>query len=156
MPRIHTVNSQTGKVFRHKSKITGNVLTFYAERGIVRIHDEETGEYHVVSALDFAARAVALHSEIDYFKRYGWPWSDELVDKRNLADCMLLVVKQCKEQGDPLEPRTLARARAESLANLQRKYAYVEPVQGADLPIYVGRPPEGRAEGCILTPEGGA
>ncbi len=100
---IHARNSETGKVFTYKSRLSKHTITFYAERGLIKIHDESDGSYKVVSRLDFLLRAQAISDAI----RRDEP-SDERSDQIRLLQTMVLVAKAASDQGDPLSRTAVA------------------------------------------------
>lgn len=102
---IHTPNSATGKQFRYRSRITGDVTEFYAELGMIRIHfcgKRGTAEYVTVTRRDFLLRAQAVNDSL----RVPQP-ADERKDQERLVATMLTVAKAAGDQGDPLSRRSV-------------------------------------------------
>lgn len=98
----------TGKYYTYKSRLTGQVTTYRAENGMIRIvcernvaHSENVdGGLNVISIREFLLRARALNAECT---RDLTPHYDELRDKRRLIEFMVGVAAQARQQGDPHE-----------------------------------------------------
>ncbi len=97
-------DSPNTKVFRYKSRITGEVTEFLAERGLVTIEGVYRGEalYKRESRREFLCRAAALSLEIKHMV-YG----DEKADLQRLVVVMAAAAKHAGEQGDPFNRRHL-------------------------------------------------
>ena len=104
-------SSETSRVFRYRSRFTGQTVAYYAERGIVRIVNETTGNYESVSRRDFLLRAQALSDSL----RVKQP-SDEKRDQQRLVATMVAAARAAGEQGAPLDPRTSKDAFAQAKA----------------------------------------
>jgi hypothetical protein len=111
MFNVRINNSATGRVFKYKSRITGDVTTFYADRGIVRIVNEQTGEFESVSRLEFLLRAAAINNSL----KVKQP-SDEKLDQQRMVEAMIAAARAAKDQGDPLDPVTSEAAFAQAKA----------------------------------------
>ena len=85
-------------------------LKFYAQNGFVCLHDEETGEYFVLTRREFLERAAALSQEVKQLRDMmaanpskKWLVHDRM-DLQAGVDMMLAVAREAKEQGDRTDP----------------------------------------------------
>jgi hypothetical protein len=85
-------------------------LKFYAQNGFVSLHDEETGEFFVLTRREFLERAAALSQEVTQLRQMmtvnpskKWLASDR-VDLQNGVDMMIAAAREAKEQGDRTDP----------------------------------------------------
>ena len=97
-------------------KITGKCYTFrglkfYAQNGFVCLHDEDTGEFYVLTRKEFLLRAQALSDEAKRLRhiaatnpdKASWLSADRM-DLQRAIDNMLECTKEAKEQGDRNDP----------------------------------------------------
>jgi hypothetical protein len=96
-------------------KVTGKCYTFrglkfYAENGFICLHDEETGEFYVVTRKEFLQRAQALSDEAARMRKvsaenpsHKWISADrtELIEA---IENMIACTYEAKEQGDRNDP----------------------------------------------------
>jgi hypothetical protein len=85
-------------------------LKFYAQNGFICLHDEETGEYFVLTRREFLERAAALSAEIKQMRvmmttnpSKKWLVQDR-IDLQNGIDMMLAAAQEAKNQGDRTDP----------------------------------------------------
>jgi hypothetical protein len=85
-------------------------LKFYAQNGFVCLHDEETGEYFVLTRREFLERAAALSEEVKQLRvmmatnpSKKWLASDR-ADLQTGVEMMLAAAREAKEQGDRTDP----------------------------------------------------
>ena len=98
-------------------KVTGQCYTFrglkfYAENGFVCLHDEDTGEFYVLTRKEFLQRAQALSDEARRLRgiaaenpaKASWLSADrnELI---KAVEDMLACTYEAQEQGDRNDPR---------------------------------------------------
>lgn len=129
-------DSENTKIFKHKSYVTGDVVEFTPERGMITVEGviRKTGEtfYNRVSRRDFLLRADALSREIWVMKE-----SDEKRDQRRLLDVMVRAAKAAKVQGDPFNPRVcddILRERPSRLVSMGRDFSTpMPPAPRADM-----------------------
>jgi len=95
----------TGKCYTYRG------LKFYAQNGFVCMHDEETGEFFVLTRKEFLQRAQALSEEAQRLRTmmadtpsHKWLVSDRL-DLQIAIDDMVACTKEAKEQGDRDDPK---------------------------------------------------
>jgi hypothetical protein len=90
--------------FQHKSTITGDIVEFYPERGLITIEGIKRRSgvefYNRVSRREFLIRAMALSLEIKHMKYGG-----EKEDQRRLLDVMIMAAKRAGTHGDPFNQR---------------------------------------------------
>ena len=86
-------------------------LKFYAENGFISLHDEETGEFYVLTRKEFLLRAQALSQEISRLREMAArypdkaPWlSADRADIQRAVENMIEATKDAREQGDRNEP----------------------------------------------------
>lgn len=86
-------------------------LKFYAQNGFVCLHDEDTGEFFVLTRREFLERAKALSEETKKMRHMsaanpgqaGWISSDRM-DLQDGVDMMVACALEAKEQGDRTDP----------------------------------------------------
>jgi hypothetical protein len=86
-------------------------LKFYAKNGFVCLHDEETGEFFVLTRKEFLQRAQAISDEAQRLRYMAaenpskavWLSADR-VDLQQAIDNMIACTKEAKEQGDRDDP----------------------------------------------------
>lgn len=97
-------------------KVTGKCYTFrglkfYAENGFVCLHDEDTGEFYVLTRKEFLLRAQALSEEAARLRhvaasnpdKAGWLSADRAELIRAIEE-MVACTNEAKEQGDRTDP----------------------------------------------------
>lgn len=97
-------------------KVTGKCYTFrglkfYAENGFICLHDEETGEFYVLTRKEFLLRAQALSDEAARLRhvaaenpdKASWLSADRSELVRAIEE-MLACTNEAKEQGDRTDP----------------------------------------------------
>ncbi|NBT76096.1 MAG: hypothetical protein EBT15_09030 [Betaproteobacteria bacterium] len=102
MPAGH---GTTGKCYTYGS------LKFYAKNGFICLHDEETGEFFVLTRKEFLQRAQAISDEAKRLRtiaaenpgKAAWLSADRAALQRAIED-MIAVTKEAKEQGDRNDP----------------------------------------------------
>lgn len=86
-------------------------LKFYAKNGFICLHDEETGEFFVLTRKEFLQRAQAIGEEAKRLRhiaaenpsKAAWLAADR-ADLQNAIDNMIACTKEAKEQGDRDDP----------------------------------------------------
>lgn len=97
-------------------KVTGKCYTFrglkfYAENGFVCLHDEDTGEFYVLTRKEFLQRAQALSDEAARLRKVaaehpGKKWvSTDRMELIEAVENMLACTYEAKEQGDRNDPK---------------------------------------------------
>lgn len=97
-------------------KVTGKCYTFrglkfYAENGFVCLHDEDTGEFYVLTRKEFLLRAQALSDEAARLRHVAaenpskaiWLSADR-ADLIKAIEEMIACTNEAKEQGDRTDP----------------------------------------------------
>lgn len=85
-------------------------LKFYAKNGFVCLHDEETGEFFVLTRREFLERAAALSEEAKRMRvmmaqNPDRKWiSGDRMDLQRGVDLMLECAKEAQQQGDRTDP----------------------------------------------------
>jgi hypothetical protein len=98
----------TGKCYSFRD------LKFYAQNGFICLHDEETGEFFVLTRREFLLRAQALSEEAGHMRHMcaenpSMKWlSSERLELQNAVDDMLSCTREAKEQGDRDDPQVAA------------------------------------------------
>lgn len=95
----------TGKCYTFRG------LKFYAQNGFVCLHDENTGEFYVLTRREFLQRAQALSEEASRMRKVsaenpGKKWVS--VDRAELVEAieqMIACTNEAKEQGDRNDPK---------------------------------------------------
>jgi len=85
-------------------------LKFYAQNGFVCLHDEDTGEFFVLTRREFLERAQALSLEAKRLRSMAaenpdrkW-MSQDRMDLQDGVDMMVAAAAEAKEQGDRTDP----------------------------------------------------
>lgn len=85
-------------------------LKFYAQNGFICLHDEDSGEFFVLTRREFLERAAALSEEAKHLRvmmaqnpSKKWLPSDR-VDLQNGVEFMVAAATEAKEQGDRTDP----------------------------------------------------
>lgn len=86
-------------------------LKFYAQNGFICMHDEDTGEFFVLTRREFLERAQALSGEAQKMRVMGaenpmqasWLSSDRM-DLQDGVEMMVAAAREAKEQGDRTDP----------------------------------------------------
>lgn len=86
-------------------------LKFYAQNGFVCLHDEDSGEFFVLTRREFLERAKALSEEAKKMRVMGatnpaqakWISSDRM-DLQDGVEMMVAAAAEAKEQGDRTDP----------------------------------------------------
>ena len=127
-------------------------LKFYAQNGFICLHDEETGEFFVLTRREFLERAAALSEEAKRMRVMGaenpgqakWLSSDRM-DLQDGVEMMIECAHEAKEQGDRTNPEVDAwfmrhRPNRKSRVSLAGSNNFSPPTPG-DLPIgkYTGK-----------------
>ena len=102
MPDLKTVS---GKCYTFRG------LKFYAQNGFVCLHDENTGEFYVLTRKEFLQRAQALSDEAAHLRRMASEYPSKAAwlaaDRAELIQVveeMLACTQEAKEQGDRTDP----------------------------------------------------
>ena len=99
-----TSKLETGKCYSFRD------LKFYAKNGFICLHDEETGEFFVLTRREFLLRAQALAEEAKHMRYMsadapGTKWlMSERIELQNAVDDMIACTQEAKEQGDRDDP----------------------------------------------------
>lgn len=86
-------------------------LKFYAKNGFVCLHDEDTGEFFVLTRREFLERAAALSEEAKRMRTMmaqnpDRKWiSGDRMDLQRGVDLMLECAKEAQQQGDRTDPK---------------------------------------------------
>lgn len=132
-------------------------LKFYAQNGFVCLHDEDTGEFFVLTRREFLERAQALSREAQRMRtmgaenptQAGWISSDRM-DLQDGVEMMVACAQEAKEQGDRTDPEVDAwfarhRPNRKSRLSLASAANFSTAVPGA-LPV-------GKNTGKQVTPD---
>lgn len=95
----------TGKCYKFRG------LKFYAENGFICLHDEDTGEFYVLTRKEFLHRAQAISDEARRLRhmaaenpsKAAWLSADR-ADLQQAIENMVAVTQEAKEQGDRDDP----------------------------------------------------
>jgi hypothetical protein len=85
-------------------------LKFYAQNGFICLHDEETGEFFVLTRKEFLERAAALSLEVKRLREMmavnpSKKWlSQDRAELQNGVEMMIAATQEAKEQGDRTDP----------------------------------------------------
>ena len=101
----------TNKVETGGKCYTYRGLKFYAKNGFICLHDEETGEFFVLTRKEFLQRAQAIGDEAKRLRsiaaenpaKAAWLSADRADLQRAIED-MIAATKEAKEQGDRDDP----------------------------------------------------
>ena len=132
-------------------------LKFYAQNGFVCLHDEDSGEFFVLTRREFLERAKALSDEAKKMRELsaanpaqaGWISSDRM-DLQDGVEMMVAAAAEAKEQGDRTEPEVDAwfmrhRPNRKSRLSLASSVNFSTPTPG-NLPL-------GKNTGKQVTPD---
>lgn len=95
----------TGKCYTYRD------LKFYAKNGFVCLHDEQTGEFFVLTRKEFLLRAQALSDEAKHMREMAaenpsMKWlSSERAELQQAVENMIACTYEAKEQGDRDDPK---------------------------------------------------
>lgn len=100
-----STKNTTGKCYSFRG------LKFYAQNGFICLHDEETGEFYVLTRKEFLERAQALSEEAARLRQVAaeqpnnaaWLSADR-ADLIQAVENMVECTKDAKEQGDRTDP----------------------------------------------------
>ena len=100
-----SVSQSSGKCYSYRG------LKFYAKNGFVCLHDEQTGEFYVLTRREFLQRAQAISDEAKRLRtmaasnpaQAAWMSADRM-DLQMAIDNMVACTKEAKEQGDRNDP----------------------------------------------------
>lgn len=95
----------TGKCYSYRG------LKFYAQNGFVCLHDEQTGEFYVLTRKEFLQRAAAISDEAKRLRhiaaenpsKAAWLSADR-AELQQAIEEMLACTNDAKEQGDRDDP----------------------------------------------------
>jgi hypothetical protein len=95
----------TGKCYTFRG------LKFYAQNGFICLHDEETGEFYVLTRKEFLLRAQAISDEAKRLRyiaaenpsKAAWLSADR-AELQLAIEHMLAATQEAKEQGDRNDP----------------------------------------------------
>lgn len=86
-------------------------LKFYAQNGFICLHDEDTGEFYVLTRREFLERANALNEEAKRLRvmmaenpSRKWMAQDRM-DLQDGVEMMVAAAVEAKEQGDRTDPK---------------------------------------------------
>lgn len=96
---------KTGKCYSYRG------LKFYAQNGFVCLHDEQTGEFFVLTRKEFLQRAQAISEEARRMRtmaaanpsKAAWLSADR-IELQQAIENMVAVTQEAKEQGDRNDP----------------------------------------------------
>ena len=134
IPRVinSTTPTSSNRCFRYVSRVinekTGlrDRTQYWAENGMIRVVDENTGEVKTLSRREFILHAIAINDMIPF-----QPHADVRADHRRLVDGMEVVARAALDQGDPVSA-ILQGAVRNSRAAMRNE---LPPVPGNHLPI---------------------
>jgi hypothetical protein len=102
MPDLKTIS---GKCYTFRG------LKFYAQNGFICLHDEDTGEFFVLTRKEFLQRAQALSDEAARMRTLAAenplqaPWmSADRAELIQAIESMVACTREAKEQGDRTDP----------------------------------------------------
>lgn len=143
-------------------KVTGKCYTFrglkfYAENGFICLHDEDTGEFFVLTRKEFLLRAQALSEEAARLRHVAAANPDKAAwlsaDRSDLIKAieeMIAATNEAKEQGDRTDPEVDAWF-AKHRPNRKSR---ISLVSAADFKTSLpGALPLGRDTGKHVTPD---
>lgn len=139
----------TGKCYSFRD------LKFYAKNGFVCMHDEETGEFFVLTRKEFLLRAQALGEEAQHMRQMmaenpSMKWLvAERIELQNAVDDMIACTQEAKEQGDRNDPLVDAWFRRHRPYR-RNKVAVSSTNFSTALP---GELPQGKDTGKLVTPD---
>ncbi|NDD52736.1 hypothetical protein EBZ39_02450 [bacterium] len=99
------VHGSTGKCYSYRG------LKFYAQNGFICLHDEQTGEFFVLTRKEFLQRAQAISDEAKRLRhiaaenpgKAAWLSADR-AELQQAIENMVAAAKEAKEQGDRDDP----------------------------------------------------
>jgi hypothetical protein len=143
-------------------KVTGKCYTFrglkfYAENGFVCLHDEDTGEFFVLTRKEFLLRAQALSEEAARLRHVAAENPDKAswlsADRSELIKAieeMIACTNEAKEQGDRTDPAVDAWF----MKHRPNRKSRISLVSAADFKTALpGALPSGRDTGKYVTPD---
>ena len=80
------------------TKVKYKRLMIWAEKGFVRMEDQDTGEFITITRRDALLRAKAINDGLVD------KWPSERVEGQRLVSGLIDVIKEAKVQGDPMDP----------------------------------------------------
>lgn len=99
------IQENSGKCYSYRG------LKFYAKNGFICLHDEQTGEFYVLTRKEFLQRAAAISDEAKRLRHIAAENPDKAAwlsaDRAELQcaiDNMVECTKEAKEQGDRDDP----------------------------------------------------
>lgn len=100
-----SAQQQAGKCYTYRG------LKFYAKNGFICLHDEDTGEFFVLTRKEFLQRAQAISDEAQRMRtmaaenpaKAAWLSADRM-DLLQAIENMIAATKEAKEQGDRNDP----------------------------------------------------
>jgi hypothetical protein len=142
--------SVTGKCYSFRD------LKFYAQNGFICLHDEETGEFFVLTRKEFLLRAQALSDEAAHMRymmaenpSMRWLVADR-IELQNAVDDMVACTQEAKEQGDRDDPQVDAWFRRHRPHQRSKISLATSANFSTDLP---GALPRGKDTGRYVTPD---
>lgn len=132
-------------------------LKFYAKNGFICLHDEDTGEFFVLTRKEFLQRAQALSDEASRLRFMAaenpskaiWLSADR-ADLQQAIDDMIACTKEAKEQGDRDDPAVDAWFRRHRPGRKSKISLASSANFSSQLP---GALPRGHDTGKIVTPD---
>ena len=101
---MSAIQDNSGKCYTYRG------LKFYAKNGFICLHDEETGEFFVLTRKEFLFRAQALSDEAKHLRGMSaanpskkWLAADR-IELQQAIENMLACTNEAKEQGDRNDP----------------------------------------------------
>lgn len=140
----------TGKCYSFRD------LKFYAKNGFICLHDEETGEFFVLTRKEFLLRAQALSEEAAHMRHMmaenpSMKWLvAERIELQNAVDDMLACTREAKDQGDRDDPAVDAWFMRHRPARRSKISMAASANFSTDLP---GALPRGQETGKLVTPD---
>lgn len=131
-------------------------LKFYAQNGFICLHDEDSGEFYVLTRREFLQRAQALSDEAQRLRHImaanpskKWLVADRLELQQAVED-MLAVVYDAKEQGDRTDPAVDAWF----MRHRPHRRGKISLASGANFSVNTPGPlPQGQNTGKHVTPD---
>jgi hypothetical protein len=142
---------QTGKCYSYRG------LKFYAQNGFICLHDEQTGEFFVLTRKEFLQRAQAISEEARRLRhmaaenpaKAAWLSADR-AELQVAIENMVAVTKEAKEQGDRDDPTVDAWFRR----HRPGKKSKISLASGANFTSALpGSLPLGKDTGRYVTPD---
>lgn len=131
-------------------------LKFYAKNGFICLHDEETGEFFVLTRKEFLQRAQALSDEAKRLRQQavdnpgrGWILADRL-ELQQAIENMVECCRDSQEQGDRMDPEVAAWF----ARHRPHKRGRVSMAGAANFSTALpGALPQGKETGKLVTPD---